>query len=834
MSRRVKYTPISQQDEEDMFNMKTWDGENFNEPDTVHFERETSFGGEPSSVNVGEEIDTSFGGGDQTFVRRRTNARQPTTQGSTSRGPAVRPRPRTRAGGGPGRRRKGTAALVGKGLVKAAKFLWKHKTKIGAAGLGAGAVAGGYYASTKPNTSPYLSVEEHSNVRKKIHANQKEVRNKDPYWAKQDNLAAIKKHKDENDALAQGLQDYHKDPPLTLPDHHFLGPGNTLTDKDPYDEDDAIAKEHDIAYATAKSYNDIDIADKEAVDKFWADAQGRGNWHSAVAGLGLYAKNKFEEVFGVQYPQVHGISESAKKRQQQNETTPVKKAKPASEDPVRELGEGETMPVIPHTEPLPPPPGGTGSAAGVVNDAGASTAGGGGLDDGPVWEGEHHVPNYSTRTYKKTYRFFMNNDKASLAVQAADDATIFYPGSFHAVPYEYLWFYMSNGEMEECIRSYEEVRVTNSAFQISTFGVRLPFYTNATNTTIANAGAQYPIGVWEGFDKHFPTILEEDSLLTMQGHCWGSPINPGTTMDGASAQLQPRKFHNPCGIIMRTSTYGGEPNIYPYGKLWNGSTQYGPFYSKQYKPKNNIMHSFENPMTYNGTNGQSQLLRGSDYIRDISSGKAGKQLNYRNTDVVLTGTPPTIQAIHDESTVTHYRNQRDWAGALLENNFAWDPRDPIRQSHSVPRVCIGFLDLQNSDGTALDVHWEFIIEATIELRCKNGQPGIIKRKKEGATPWEMRFPNYMFANMTSGHIVFTTEGPQTEFDTQTIGLRRGLNNQDVLKFTRNENILPAGDRRRTRSVTKEIAEMKRQEAEAAAAQKAEKAKKRAPLISISK
>lgn len=833
MSRRVKYTPISQQDEEDMFNMKTWDGENFNEPDTVHFERETSFGGEPSSINVGEEIDTSFGGGDQTFVRRRTNARQPATQGTASRTPSYTPRPRTRAGGGPGRRRKGTAALVGKGLVKAAKFLWKHKTKIGAAGLGAGAVAGGYYASTKPNTTPYLSVEEHSNVRKKIHANQKEVRNKDPYWKKQDNLAAIKKHKEENDALAQGLQDYHKDPPLTLPDHHFLGPGNTLTDKEPYDEDDAIAKEHDAAYATAKSYNDIDTADKDAVDKFWADAQGRGNWHSAVAGLGLYAKNKFEEVYGVQYP--HGIGESAKKRQRENETTPVKKTKPVAEDPVRELGEGESMPVIPNTDTAPAAPAGGSNTSGVVNDAGASSAGGGGTDDGPVWVGEHHTPNYSTRTYKKTYRFFMNNDKPSLATQDADDATIFYPGSFHAVPHEFVWFYMSNGEIEECIRSYEEVRITNSAFQISTFGVRLPFYTNATNTTIANAGAQYPIGVWEGFDKHFPTILESDSLLTLQGHCWGTPLNGAGSMEGISAQLIPRKFHNPCGLVMRTSLYGGEPNIYPYGKLWNGSTQYGPFYSRQYKPKNNIFHSYENPMTYNGTANYSQLLRGSNYLRDISSAQAGKQLNMRTADVVLTGTPATIQAIHDEAITTHYRNQRAWEGAKLENNMAWDPRDPIRQSHSMPRVCIGFLDLQNSDGTALDVHWEFIIETTIELRCKNGQP-IIKRKQGvgAGEQWEMRFPNYMFSNMTSGHTTFTSTGPTTEFDDQAYGLRRGINNQDVMHFSSREQVLPLADRRRTRSTTKRIAEMERQEAEAAAEEKAQRAKKRAPLITLSK
>lgn len=92
---------------------------------------------------------------------------------------------------------------------------------------------------------------------------------------------------------------------LTVPGHEYLGPGTDLkTAKDPVDEDDKIAKEHDQLYAKAKSNLDIVDADNLAIHKFNKDWEEHGNIHSKVSGILLSGKQAAEQVFGPIYPQV--------------------------------------------------------------------------------------------------------------------------------------------------------------------------------------------------------------------------------------------------------------------------------------------------------------------------------------------------------------------------------------------------------------------------------------------------------------------------------------------------------------------------------------------------
>ena len=53
----------------------------------------------------------------------------------------------------------------------------------------------------------------------------------------------------------------HEDPIVSIPDHRYIGPGNTVDDTEPVDVDDTIAKEHDIAYEKAKTQEDVQEAD---------------------------------------------------------------------------------------------------------------------------------------------------------------------------------------------------------------------------------------------------------------------------------------------------------------------------------------------------------------------------------------------------------------------------------------------------------------------------------------------------------------------------------------------------------------------------------------------
>lgn len=92
----------------------------------------------------------------------------------------------------------------------------------------------------------------------------------------------------------------------TLPGHHYIGPGNTLQGQIPVDKDDEIAKEHDEAYATAKTSQDVINADKKAIDKFSEDYTKNGNLHSLIGKTGLSIKTAVEKHIGVIYPSVSG------------------------------------------------------------------------------------------------------------------------------------------------------------------------------------------------------------------------------------------------------------------------------------------------------------------------------------------------------------------------------------------------------------------------------------------------------------------------------------------------------------------------------------------------
>lgn len=91
---------------------------------------------------------------------------------------------------------------------------------------------------------------------------------------------------------------------VSLPDHHFLGPGNTVSNVKPVDTDDHIALDHDIAYDRAKVPEDIRKADEKSAGEFLTDVIENQNPHSVIGYIGLKTKQKVEEIVGVQYPKL--------------------------------------------------------------------------------------------------------------------------------------------------------------------------------------------------------------------------------------------------------------------------------------------------------------------------------------------------------------------------------------------------------------------------------------------------------------------------------------------------------------------------------------------------
>lgn len=90
-----------------------------------------------------------------------------------------------------------------------------------------------------------------------------------------------------------------------FPGHKYLGPGNELDNGSPVDTDDFIAKQHDIAYEGACTFDDVYVADKQAIFAFLIDWFEKKNWHSAVGAIGLGLKHLAEVICGkIFYPKL--------------------------------------------------------------------------------------------------------------------------------------------------------------------------------------------------------------------------------------------------------------------------------------------------------------------------------------------------------------------------------------------------------------------------------------------------------------------------------------------------------------------------------------------------
>ncbi len=808
--KKVKYTPFDEGEEVELFTLKHYQDGYFYEPPTVrqrnawtHDDYES--GGHTAETAAGEEeelLDTvrtteqvgsslSKSGAKAVADLRKAN------YGTIKKG-------RNTSKGGKGRGLQKLVTWVGAGIAAAA---------------GIGAVVHSQTKEEELNTSAY-ELAKSMEIGKNPHADNKgaklpweqtygvkayndRVKSTDKQKQFEDNLQYIEKDKEwqyKNSKILQiesekGLKwdgrQYQIDPNYippedrpgyTLPGHKFIGPGNPIDTEVPVDEDDAIAKEHDEAYATAKNQKDIAIADEQAADKFLSDWQTNANTHSLLGGLGLIGKKHVEQTIGSIYPMgVLGrrTGESTPEKQPDSSSGPTPDKRPRTEDPAP----GEATPSKPGTNPASPvtsddPMQGGDDGGGGGGDSMAAALPGSGLNE-PIWQGMPYRAEQVTLSFKKTYRLYINNDLPIKIAPANDPGHFhYYPGNFHEIPQQYLFFYLSTGEMTRLINCFEKVRIEHCGWQLTSLGTRIPFYTGATETTIANAGAQIPLAVYRGFDKDFVTLgstEDRDALYTV---LQGKAINS----DGPySAQLQPQPFVNKVLIRqIKENRIGGEPYLYPYASVYNGSTTYGPMIQGTHKPKNNIVYSYENSenIAYMQIDGLQRLV-GSNMLRHPQDALQ----DYKDQgDLFNSVSPQEGGDLRDQNGVFTTTNSRDFKFALIENNHAHDPRDGIHKMQNVPRVCIGTMNVKNSDGSEIPTHWEIILESAITLRCQVGRTGWIT---QSGSKYGHRAPSNLHPTLSTGYVTQKLAGdPPTlqmtvHYDTDSRKDFRGLNNQPL-------------------------------------------------------
>ena len=103
-------------------------------------------------------------------------------------------------------------------------------------------------------------------------------------------------------SLTNNNEKNHQSPIITLPDHNYLGPGNSInTGEKPIDKDDFGAFNHDLDYNKAKNSEEIREADREHILNTLEDIQ-RGDIHSIISGAGIATKYWIESITGVKYP----------------------------------------------------------------------------------------------------------------------------------------------------------------------------------------------------------------------------------------------------------------------------------------------------------------------------------------------------------------------------------------------------------------------------------------------------------------------------------------------------------------------------------------------------
>ncbi|KAK9512334.1 hypothetical protein O3M35_000782 [Rhynocoris fuscipes] len=244
----------------------------------------------------------------------------------------------------------------------------------------------------------------------------------------------------------------------------------------------------------------------------------------------------------------------------------------------------------------------------------------------PIYKGIAQKPNTFTLHYKKAYHFFLN---ATLPQYTHDKSEYirFIPGGCHDIPWNYLFCYVSPREAILLRTQFTEVRATYAKCTLTSLGVRLPFVTNQSTTTVANANAQYPICDYGELDKHYYTETKFENLDNLMAKMQGSDLYDLPVTDdrehkefeNISAQAASRQFDNPLHILypnpMRKvkkqkpnpvnpnvpileekeesslQQHHGEPQIYQFCTLVNGSNYLGPLFTKEYKPKNGLLFS---------------------------------------------------------------------------------------------------------------------------------------------------------------------------------------------------------------------------------------------------
>lgn len=429
---------------------------------------------------------------------------------------------------------------------------------------------------------------------------------------------------------------------LTLPGYKYLGPLNSLNRGLPRNKLDAAAKKHDEAYhkiddyfVKTKNYKEFEKRVKKADQEFLQEVSEftpSSTYEQVAKWLatgGIGTKYLLEEAVGVVYPTGDSV------------------------DCAYEIASME-----------------------AVNSS--SVIGG----------GVRNTPNVHSFQFKKKFTFAIESTKATYTKDATNCV---YNTYIHSLPWQYLFFYLTEKEFDDMTTIFHTSRVTGVGIKITNLGNRTPFITSANAVNYANANSQTTIGIWENLEGTLPVTMGNSINSEVLYGKTIKDLTTGSEQDPNHSTAQAKLITNTITYTLGTKAQENlhlPPLIMEAKILYNATNSIGPIYEQQYSPADGTFHTHNEKIKHQA----STVIRNADnpHTLNVSTGGLG------NTTLKT-----SLTKKYDTATVDNIN--------IGPNMFTGASQG------FMPSIGVGIVPLLNADGSLEKAILNIMVETYINL-----------------------------------------------------------------------------------------------------------------------
>lgn len=293
------------------------------------------------------------------------------------------------------------------------------------------------------------------------------------------------------------------------PPFKYLGPGNSLNRGEPYNQIDADAQEHDHAYNSAKTQEQIEKSDikllSQASDHIVEGISGRGSISDtiggALAGIGIGGKYLSEKAIGVQYPRNLPISTDSPHMEVDNEAASTSRRRPNTDRLSLNTPAKQSRVVSSSGQPADPEASDLQVEMGLTGTGHEQASGGASSEGKPSYFIEKPLSVFDSKVnvYRKSHKFMT----FGLAPAIISPAPVTNPYTFLTsylaeVPWHIPAFYLNQSEFDLLSNGSHVIEVSVEVYYR---GSTIQFKTAETATTLATLNQINDIAVAHALNK---------------------------------------------------------------------------------------------------------------------------------------------------------------------------------------------------------------------------------------------------------------------------------------------------------------------------------------------